>query len=105
MFWTGKFGSEYWCGSSNWCALRIAAIVEKVAKANVLIVDDEDKVRALLQRKVSSMGHEVHLAKDAEEAKSVVLFDEIDVTSVNRILPGGEDGLVIVEFIRENRPD
>ena len=40
--------------------------------AKVLIVDDEEEIRILLQNIVSNMGHEVFVTKDAEEAKKIV---------------------------------
>jgi signal transduction histidine kinase len=73
--------------------------------ARVLLVDDDEEIRALYEQIVQDMGHDVLLAKDAEEAKSVIQPEEnLDVALVDRILPGEEDGLDILKFIQANHP-
>ncbi len=73
--------------------------------ARVFIVDDEEDIRRAYSLLIASMGHEVFEAKDAEEAKAVVLTQrDLDVALVDRVLPGKESGLEILEFIRVNQP-
>jgi len=72
--------------------------------ARILLVDDDKEIRGLYEQIVCEMGHEVVLAKDAQEAKSVIQFHEdLDVAIIDRILPGEEDGLDILRFIQANR--
>lgn len=73
--------------------------------AKVLLVDDDKEIRALYEQIVREMGHEVLLASDAQEAKEVILAEEnLDVSLVDRMLPGQEDGLDVLRFIQANRP-
>ncbi len=73
--------------------------------AKVLVVDDDDEIRTLYHDIVYDMGHEVFPAKDAKEAKAVILSKAgLDVALVDRILPGEEDGLDILRFIQDNQP-
>ncbi len=73
--------------------------------ARVLLVDDDKEIRALYEQILEDMGHDVLLAKDAEEAKSLIESSEnLDVALVDRILPGEEDGLDLLKFIQANRP-
>ena len=73
--------------------------------AKILIVDDEEEIRSLYEQIVAGMGHGVFVAKDAEEAKSIILAEEdLDVALVDRVIPGEEDGLDIVKFIQVNQP-
>ena len=73
--------------------------------ASVLLVDDDVEIRALYEQIVQDMGHDVLVAKDAEEAKSIIQSeDDLDVALVDRMLPGQEDGLDILRFLQANRP-
>lgn len=73
--------------------------------AKVLIVDDEEDIRKVYSLLISSMGHEVSEAKNVEEAKSVILSErELDVALVDRVFPGKESGLEILEFLRVSQP-
>ena len=73
--------------------------------ARVLLVDDEEDVRKAYGLLITDLGHEVFEAKDAEEAKTVILTERnLDVALVDRVLPGEESGLEILEFIRANQP-
>jgi signal transduction histidine kinase len=71
--------------------------------ARVLVVEDEKEICILYQSMISRMGHEVFVAKDAEEAKPIILREELEVALVDRILPGKEDGLDILGFIQANQ--
>ena len=73
--------------------------------AKVLVVDDDEDIRTLYQQMISAIRHEVFVAKDAEEAKSIIMSEDgLDVALVDRALPGDEDGLDILEFIQVSQP-
>lgn len=73
--------------------------------AKVLVVDDDEDIRTFFHQIISAVHHEVYLARDAEEAKSIIMSEEgLDVALVDRILPGNEDGLDILEFIQASQP-
>jgi len=71
--------------------------------ARVLVVDDEPDELALIARHLRRLGHEVVLAKSAEEA----LVDEehlmVDVAVVDLRLPG-MGGWELVDVLRARRP-
>jgi signal transduction histidine kinase len=73
--------------------------------ARILIVDDEEDIRNIFQYIVSNMGHDVYVAKNAEEAKLIINTEEdLDAALVDRILPGKEDGLDILGYIKIHQP-
>lgn len=73
--------------------------------ARVLIVDDEEEIRILYERIVSEMGHEVSVAASVEEARPLVLSEKaLDVCLIDRVLPGGEDGLDVLKLVKTNQP-
>ncbi len=73
--------------------------------ARVLIVDDEEAIRITYSHLISHMGHEVFTAKDGDEAKGLVLTErDLDIAIVDRVFPGKENGLDIVEFLRISQP-
>ena len=73
--------------------------------AKVLIVDDENGIRNTFSRLISRMGHEVFTAEDVDEAKALLLTQsDFDVPLVDRVFPGTETGLDIIEFLRARQP-
>ena len=73
--------------------------------AKILIVDDEDDIRSIFRYIVANMGHEVFVAKNAEEAKFIIdTENDLDSALVDRILPGKEDGLDVLGYIKTRQP-
>jgi signal transduction histidine kinase len=73
--------------------------------AKILIVDDEEEIRKAYGLLVSGMGYEVFMARDYNEAKSILLSEkDFDVALIDRVLPGEEDGMDILEFVRIGQP-
>ena len=69
--------------------------------ARALIVDDEQDILKTYSLLISGMGHEVFVAKDLEEAKSVILTErDLDIALVDRVLPGEESGLEIKKVVK-----
>ena len=69
-------------------------------KKNVLIVDDDKRLRELLKDYLTEKNLSIYLSEDYNEAKdilSVVLFDLI---ILDRMMPSG-DGLDLIEFIKK----
>ena len=44
--------------------------------AKVLVVDDDEDIRTLYQQMISAIQHEVFVAKDAEEAKTIIMSED-----------------------------
>jgi CheY-like chemotaxis protein len=70
----------------------------------ILIVDDEEAIRDVLQDLFSCHGYEAVCAGDAEKALQL-LSPDIQVMFLDLKLPGGIDGLELCRRIRRNYPD
>lgn len=65
----------------------------------ILVIEDERKIAAFLQRGLREEGHQVDLAGDCAEAKAQLGAGDYDLLLVDRMLPDG-DGLSIVRDLR-----
>jgi putative nucleotidyltransferase with HDIG domain len=72
--------------------------------ARVLIVDDEQSIRASLGTFAKNAGHAVSLARDAAEALDLLGKDPFDVVVTDIILPR-RTGVALLADIREAHPD
>lgn len=70
---------------------------------NVLIIDDEEKLRNLLAKIVSYEGFNVHQAGDGKGAMSALEFDDFDVIICDVKLPD-INGLELLKKIKEEYP-
>ncbi|MCA9519873.1 MAG: response regulator, partial [Myxococcales bacterium] len=71
--------------------------------ASVLIIDDEDVIRAILQRKLELSGYSVVTAASAEEAVKYLAVTEFDLVLTDINMPG-RSGIEILGQIREQYP-
>jgi two-component system, OmpR family, phosphate regulon response regulator OmpR len=67
---------------------------------HLLIVDDDTRIRTLLQRYLSEAGYRVTAAKDAAEARQLMASLDFDFIVLDVMMPG-EDGLTLTKAIRE----
>ncbi|MES1989022.1 MAG: response regulator, partial [Pseudomonadota bacterium] len=65
----------------------------------ILVVDDDVRLRELLQRYLTEQGFTVKVASDAKEMDVVLAAEPIDLLVLDLMLPG-EDGLSICRRIR-----
>jgi two-component system NtrC family response regulator len=70
---------------------------------NILIVDDEDKLRHLLKRIISMEGYNVQEAADCRKAEKIVAREDIDVVVCDVKLPDGS-GLDLTRTIKAHFP-
>jgi putative two-component system response regulator len=70
----------------------------------VLVVDDEEAMRRMIARMVSTAGHEVETAADAAEARVRLGLTEFALVICDLNMPG-ESGDELVAWIREEHPD
>ncbi|MBI4860815.1 MAG: response regulator [Candidatus Riflebacteria bacterium] len=86
-------------------AVRTAGSVP-APQATVLVVEDEDEVRTLLEQVLLSGGYEVFTAASAEEAllEFTERLDRIDLLLADVVLPG-MSGLSLARRFQEARPD
>ncbi|MEQ1767523.1 MAG: two-component system response regulator OmpR [Methylotenera sp.] len=65
----------------------------------ILVVDDDVRLRELLQRYLTEQGFTVKVATDSKEMDSILASEPIDLLVLDLMLPG-EDGLSICRRIR-----
>ena len=69
----------------------------------LLIVDDEPRIRRIVQMALEDRGYEVLTAGSAEEAEKIMSAHEIDLVIADLQLPG-RSGLELLGDLRRNRP-
>lgn len=67
--------------------------------ARLVVVDDDSRIRELLQRYLSQEGFEVLLAEDGQRLSRLLLREAVDLIVLDLMLPG-EDGLSICRRLR-----
>jgi two-component system, OmpR family, phosphate regulon response regulator OmpR len=70
--------------------------------AHLLVVDDDDRIRALLKRYLSGLGHAVTVAKDAANARALIDSLVFDLIILDVMMPG-EDGVSLTRALRVER--
>ena len=86
-------------------ALPSAGIEEPATDLTVLLVEDEDSVRATIEALLTGSGHRVLVAGSAEEARArfAERADEVDVLLTDMNLPA-ENGRSLALALREAKP-
>jgi two-component system, OmpR family, phosphate regulon response regulator OmpR len=70
--------------------------------AHLLVVDDDDRIRTLLKRYLSGLGHGVTVAKDAAQARTMIDSLVFDLIILDVMMPG-EDGVSLTRALRAER--
>ena len=68
--------------------------------AHILIVDDDERIRGLLQKFLARNGYWVSAARDAAHARRLLEGLEFDLIVLDVMMPG-EDGLSLTKALRE----
>ena len=68
--------------------------------AHILIVDDDERIRGLLQKFLARHGYWVTPARDAAHARKILAGLEFDLLVVDVMMPG-EDGFALTRALRE----
>jgi DNA-binding NtrC family response regulator len=71
--------------------------------AKVLIIDDEEGIRNVLQRTLVAVGFEVIAAETGEEGTNVFRRERVDIVVVDMVLPK-KDGVETIMDIRRGFP-
>lgn len=69
--------------------------------AHILVVDDDDRLRALLKRYLSQSGFGVTVARDAQVARKFLKTMSFDLLILDVMMPG-EDGFSLLSGLRES---
>ena len=66
---------------------------------NILIVDDDKRLRELLKDYLTEKNLEIYLNEDYDEAKEILSFAIFDLIILDRMMPSG-DGIELIKFIK-----
>lgn len=72
--------------------------------ANILVADDDEAFREILERRLVRMGHTVSGVGDGTEAIKRLREEEFDLLILDLNMPG-EHGLEVIRTIQQNSPD
>ena len=67
---------------------------------NILIIDDDKRLRELLKDYLTEKNLEVYLSEDFDEAKEILSLAIFDLIILDRMMPSG-DGIELIEFIKK----
>ena len=70
-----------------------------IAKSRILVVDDDLRLRDLLNRYLSEQGFSVHVAQDAAAMDKLLARERFDLIVLDLMMPG-EDGLSVCRRLR-----
>ena len=70
---------------------------------HLLVVDDDDRIRALLKEYLTRNGFRVTAAQDAEAARKLLALLDFDLLVLDVMMPG-EDGFSLARWVREGGP-
>ncbi len=84
------------CGETNGIAAMTAP---KPSDPHLLVVDDDERLRALLTRYLSGNGFRVSAAQDAAEARALMKSMAFDLLILDVMMPG-ESGLDLARSVR-----
>jgi len=77
---------------------------EGMDRSKILVLDDDEQIRAALRRALLYAGFDVIVAATGEEALEKALQSSPDLAILDIMLPG-MDGLEVCRRLREDRPD
>ncbi len=69
--------------------------------AHILVVDDDDRIRSLLQRYLTREGYRVSVAAHARAARALLQALDFDLCVLDVMMPG-EDGLSLLQWMRSH---
>ena len=69
----------------------------------ILVVDDEESLRTILNKELSKAGYDVTCASDGEEAISFFRKDKFDLALLDIKMPT-VDGIEVLKFIQKSIP-
>jgi signal transduction histidine kinase len=73
-------------------------------KANILVVDDEESIRFVLNTILSNEGYSVRTSQNLVKAREMISESEFDIAIVDRILRDGEDGIDLLAELQTVQP-
>ena len=71
----------------------------------ILVVDDDPVTRSLLKKRLSKLDYEVEIAENGVEAIRMISHQYYDVVLTDLMMPGGVDGIGVLETVKESSID
>ena len=72
--------------------------------AQILVIDDQEEIRELLRRFLTSAGYDVLTASNGRAGKKLFNADHVDLVITDIFMPE-EDGLETIMSMRQHHPD
>ena len=69
-------------------------------KKNILIIDDDKRLRELLKDFLTEKNFETYLCEDLKDAKEILSLISFDLIILDRMMPSG-DGINLINFIKK----
>ena len=69
---------------------------------NILVIEDDTRIAALLQRALREDGHRVTICYDGKDGADMLLEGQFDVALLDILLPG-LDGFQVLEYVRSHQ--
>ena len=85
-------------------AAEAAPGVGEGRKCRILVVEDNDDVRELAEAMLAAANYEVVSAPSGEQALAVLETQPVDLLFTDVIMPGGMNGLQLIEKVHAKRP-
>jgi len=70
---------------------------------SILVADDEEDIRLLLEQWLQPMGHTVHTARNGTEALKLIGKNRVDLIVTDVLMPDG-DGLTVINGVKKSQP-
>ena len=83
--------------------IMIKNVEEHSVRKNILVIDDDEHIRNLLQEYLQIQGYNVNLARDGLEGMSLVEQENLDLVILDLKLPY-VSGLGLVEIVHKHKP-
>jgi CheY-like chemotaxis protein len=71
----------------------------------ILVVEDEKAVRAIVGEQLGSLGYDVKLARDADQALELLKSHSFDLVITDVVMPGRLNGRGLAEEIKRTWPE
>lgn len=85
-------------------SVHLNAMSARLSMAKILVIDDGESVRKMLQAVLKSAGHEVSTAADGRQGMQAVARQSVDLVIVDIIMPE-QDGLETITQLRRGYPN
>ena len=67
----------------------------------ILLIEDEHKIARALKRALEQESYAVDVAYDSDTGYAMLTTEPYDLAIIDRLLPGGKDGITITQEVRE----